>query len=139
MTAARLWRCPPCGRAFKNKNQAHSCVRYSVGDHFAGKPPVVKNIFDRLQAELEAVGPVRITAVKTSINIAGAANFAVLHVQQGGIKLEFTYDRPIESERIIRTQHPWESIFVHWVRLASPEDVDEQLIEWLRHSYNLKS
>ncbi len=53
-----LWRCPNCGREFARSGQSHSCVKYSVEDHFRGKPAELKKMFDLLVRELELSGPV---------------------------------------------------------------------------------
>ena len=33
-----LWRCPECGHTFVTRNLWHSCGRYTLDPHFAGKP-----------------------------------------------------------------------------------------------------
>ena len=34
----RLWRCPRCSRPFASQPPTHACGRWTVADHFAGKP-----------------------------------------------------------------------------------------------------
>ena len=44
-----LWRCLRCGREFAHGNQAHSCGPLRpIEDHFAGKHPQVREVFDLL-------------------------------------------------------------------------------------------
>lgn len=38
MAVKSLWTCPKCGRQFTNRNQSHSCGRYTVEDFLKGKP-----------------------------------------------------------------------------------------------------
>lgn len=37
MTTRDLWICPQCGRQFTNRNQSHSCARYTVEEGPPGK------------------------------------------------------------------------------------------------------
>ena len=55
---APLWICGQCGRAFANRNQSHACGRWTLDRHFAGKPAVVREIYDRFLVMLEGFGPV---------------------------------------------------------------------------------
>ena len=62
-----LWRCPRCGHEFVTRNMAHSCGRYSIAQHFAGKPESTRRLFDELVALVEKVGPATCYAQKTRI------------------------------------------------------------------------
>lgn len=53
-----MWHCEKCGRDFANRNQAHSCGKYSLDEHFAGKSPAVRELFDEVVKAIESVGPV---------------------------------------------------------------------------------
>jgi hypothetical protein len=58
-----LWICPNCGRQFVSLNRNHSCGRYRLEDHFIGKEPFVRELYD----PLEMFGPVKAFPVKTRI------------------------------------------------------------------------
>ncbi len=133
------WKCPKCGREFRNKNQWHSCVKVSVEDHLEGKPEIIREIFDKLVVKLREFGPVRIDAVKTSVNLAGRSHFGAVQIQNSCIKLGFLLDRPVEDERIILTQKIAEAFYRHVVRLCKLEEIDAQLLSWLNRAYQLRS
>jgi hypothetical protein len=57
-----LWRCPKCGHRFVTKNLWHSCARYRLSDHFRGKPPAIRQTFDRYVELAKACGPVTVYA-----------------------------------------------------------------------------
>src|SRR5438034_280358 len=46
----RLWKCPKCGHRFVTANLSHSCGRYRLAAHFAGKSGAVRAAFSRLVA-----------------------------------------------------------------------------------------
>ena len=68
--ASKLWTCTNCGRKFAKKNQWHSCQARGVDDHFRGKPPQLKETFELLLTRMREFGPLRVDAVKSSINFA---------------------------------------------------------------------
>ena len=132
-----LWRCPDCGREFKNRNQAHSCVSYSLDYHFENKPPVIKDIFNALVSGIRRYGPVRIDVVKTAINLAASSHFAMAYPMKSGIKLEFRYDGALEDPRIVRSQVISEGNYIHWVKVCTAEEIDRQLLSWLKRAYEM--
>jgi len=63
-----LWTCPRCGRAFVARNQTHTCRPLgSLDEHFAGKPPKIRAIFDAVVAAAERAGPVTVLSERTRI------------------------------------------------------------------------
>lgn len=134
-----LWACPQCGRQFAKRNQWHSCLAYDVDDHFAGKDPRLREIFDLLVAEMEQFGPLRIDAIKRNINLIARHHLGGVEVQQKALRLGFLHDEPLESERIVRVTRLGPHRVGHTVKLHSPDDVDDELLGWLRKAYELQS
>lgn len=132
-----FWRCTKCGRRFAKRNQWHSCVSHSIKNHFRGKPEYLRRIFDRLVARLRRLGAVRVDAVKSSINLASKSHFGAVRVLKNSLNLGFLLDRKVESQRILRTEKVGERRFGHSVKLSRLEDVDEQLMEWMKEAYSL--
>ena len=64
-----LWSCPVCGRRFVEANQAHSCRVHEFDDHFRGRDPRLRSIFESLRRSLERTGPLRLDAVESTINL----------------------------------------------------------------------
>jgi hypothetical protein len=54
----------------------HSCTRYRVDDHFTGKDPIVRKLFDRYLALVRRCGPVTVYAQKTRIVFQNRVRFA---------------------------------------------------------------
>ena len=135
--APSFWRCSECEREFRLENQWHSCVRRSVEDHFEGKPEEVRRTFVRLVGELERLGPIRVDAVKSGINIAGRAHFAGARPQKDGLRVGFLLGRRLEHPRVLRAEWVGGRVYAHSVKLAREEDLDE-LLGWLAEAYELK-
>lgn len=134
-----LWTCPDCGRKFAKRNQWHSCRVRSVDDHLEGKNPQLRRTYDVLIANLEGFGPFRVDAVQTSINFISKHHFGGIVVQNSALRVGFMAGREIESARIVRVQRLGPNRVGHSVRLRSPDDIDEELLDWLREAYILQS
>jgi len=77
MTPKRsLWVCPNCGRQFVSVNRNHSCGRYRLEEHFVGKEPIVRELYDSLFETLKQFGPVKAFPVKTRIVFQAEVQFA---------------------------------------------------------------
>lgn len=138
MTGAALWRCPSCGREFRSRNQWHSCVSRTIESHFEGKPDGLGRVFDYLLDELRRLGPIRVDAVKTSINLAGRAHFAGVRALRDSLSVGFVLGRKLDDPRIVRTERLSPTLHGHTVKVKSREDVDEQLLGWLAEAYELR-
>ena len=136
--AGKLWKCVKCGRGFAKPNQWHSCDARSVDQHFRGKNPKLKQIYERLFTWLEELGPLRVDAVKTSINLASKYHFGGIRVRKNYLRLGFLSDEMIQDPRIVRTERIGPKRIGHSVILRGPEDVDDQVMSWLKRAYTLQ-
>jgi hypothetical protein len=104
---------------------------------FTRRDDVVRSIYDRLLEALHAIGPFQEEPKKTSIHLVHAVGFAGIHPRKSYLLLNLRTDHPIESQRITKTEQVSKSRFHNEVKLASPSDVDEELLGWLKDAYRL--
>ena len=97
MKSDPLWTCPKCGHAFVSRNLWHSCARYDLDDHFRGRPPGVRRLFDRFRAMVEACGPVTMYAQKTRIVFMVRVRFASVTVRARSIRVGFWLPRLLDD------------------------------------------
>jgi hypothetical protein len=71
-----LWVCPRCGHQLAGRNMWHSCGNYDLEHHFEKRPPLVRDLFDRLRAVIEEIGPVTVEPQKTRIVFLVRVRFA---------------------------------------------------------------
>ena len=133
-----FWICPECGRQFAKRNQWHSCYLTAVEDHFAGKDTARRETYDLIIAGLQEIGPFRIDAVKGSINLINRYHFSSVTVQKNSLRLEFISEIEIQSPRIIRTERLGPNRVGLSVKLNTPDDVDDELLNWLHKAYFLQ-
>jgi len=110
---------------------------YQIDDQFTGKDPIVRSIYNRLLAALQEMGPVREEPKKTSIHLANKSGFAGVHTRRSYLILNIRTDHAIDSPRIVKSEQVSKSRFHQEVRLECPEQVDVELVDWLRAAYAL--
>ena len=109
----------------------------SVATLFEGKMPVTQAIYDRLITELQRFGAFKIEAKKTSIHLVRKTGFAGVHPQKAAIHLNLRLSNPIEHARITKTEQVSKNRWHLNVKLNTPEDVNAELLNWLKDAYEL--
>jgi len=135
MSNLDLWTCPHCGRQFTNRNQSHSCARYTVESRLESTSPQVASLYAHFVELVNNCGEVIIEATKTSITFKSPGLFAVVHFQKMGLQVSFWLPRRIENSRILRIYANSAQEYAHHLKLDSLEDFDEQLQNWLCEAY----
>ena len=133
------WICPTCNKKFRNKNQEHSCARVPIDDHFSGKPSNIRMIYDRLMQEVHRFGEVTVNSVKTSIQIKAGATFLSVRPKRDRVEIEFQLGREISTFPITRSFRISKNRVLHSATLESYDQVNQELVRWLRESYELVS
>ena len=112
---------------------------FTIDSHFAGKDPVVRKTYGQLLKVIQRFGPIVEEPKKTSIHIVNRTALAGVATRKGHLVLTIKSDRELASARIHKSQQTSASRFHHEVKLASPADVDEELIGWLKAAYLLSA
>ena len=133
------WTCPTCNKKFRNKNQEHSCARVPIDDHFSGKPGNIRMIYDRLMQEVHRFGEVTVNPVKTSIQIKTGATFLSVKPKRDRVEIEFQLGREISTFPITRSFRVSKNRVLHCATLESYDQVNQEIVQWLRESYELVS
>jgi len=129
-----LWTCPRCGRRFKNRNQAHSCGRFTVEQLLDGKPQEVVELYERLTEIIRRCGEVIVSPTKTRILFKVRTVFAAVAVTRNWLDLVFVLGRRLNNRRIKKAQEEYPGT-VHSLRLERPADLDGDLASWLQEAY----
>ena len=133
------WTCPDCKRIFKNTKQGHSCVVKSLNEHFLNKEPGVRATYDRLESTLKAFGDFQVSPVINAILFSSESTFLVVKPKNKWLDLEFVLDYEANEFPIHKTVRVSKTRFAHFVRIQRPEEVDKQLIEWIKKAYVLNA
>ncbi|HSL30816.1 MAG TPA: DUF5655 domain-containing protein [Anaerolineales bacterium] len=136
-TRRSLWTCPDCGRTFVSVNRNHSCGRYSLEDHFAGKEPIVRVSYERLLETMEEFGPVGVFPVKTRIIFQAEVQFATAMPRKRWLDGYLWLRRQAAHPRIRKVEMGVFRDYGHVFRLTHPEDLDDELADLLQEAYML--
>jgi hypothetical protein len=131
------WRCPRCGRRFAHEDQFHSHDTVDVDAHFAGRPARVRASFDRLVEALPS--GVSVEPLRSVIVLSAHATFSFITVQSKRLLVGIFLDRRLESPRIVKVDVVTPRKIANTVDVRSPDDVDDELRQWLRDAYGLRA
>jgi Domain of unknown function (DUF5655) len=132
-----LWRCAKCGRRFANRNQSHACGRHNLDDHFEGKPPEIRALFDTVVAAIRKIGPVRIIPEKTRIAFQVRMSFAQITPKTKWLDGHVVLARRSDDPRFRTVQTISRRNHVHTFRLTSPSEIDAEFRTWLTEAYQV--
>ena len=130
-----LWRCAACGREFANRNQSHACATHTLEEHFAGRDPSIRQVFDAFVAALETIGPFRILPEKTRIAFQVRMSFAQLTPRRQFVDGHLVLAQREESPLFRRIDTISKRNHVHHFRLHDAGDVTPELLAFLRDAY----
>ena len=127
---------PCCQREFEMKT---SGIGISVGSHFEGKDPVVRSLYTRILDAIRAIGPVIEDPKKTSIHLVNRTALAGIATRKTYLILTLKSDRALTAPRIHKSEQVSAKRFHHEIKVASYDDVDSELIDWLEAAYALSA
>ncbi len=110
-----------------------------IDAHFHGKGAELRSLFDVLIRRLQASGPLRIDAVKTSINLISRHHFGGVQVRQDHLRVGFLARELIRSPRIVHSQAIGPNRVGHSVIVRATKDIDPELLGWLADAQALQS
>jgi hypothetical protein len=103
------------------------------------KSPANRALYDFLLERVKSLGPVVEENKKTSAHIvAGKGAFLGVHPRSDGLLVNIVLDRELGGERVAKREQVSKSRYHNEVRIFSPQDIDEELMGWIRDAYQLK-
>lgn len=82
--------------------------------------------------------PVRFDAISFAINMSARAQFGMIFILKDKIKVEFKLPDRITHPRIYKAAK-MNGTIVHVVMIETQEEIDKQLLDWLKQAYLYKS
>src|SRR5574341_1177189 len=100
-------------------------AKFTVDQHFKGKDPVVKAIYDRVLAEARKFGPVVEEPKKTSIHLVNMSAFAGVTARRNALILTIKSSSPIRDKRITKTEKVY--VIVGGLRFYERKEIKDVL------------
>jgi len=132
-----LWKCPRCGHRFVTKNLWHSCGRYRLADHFAGKDPILRSVYRRWVAAARGCGRITVYAQKTRIVFQRRVRFGGAVVRKRSIEGALWLRRRIDHPTLLRVESFGALGWGHTFHLKHPDDIDAKLETLMAEAYEV--
>jgi Domain of unknown function (DUF5655) len=134
-----LWKCPSCGEEFVTRNMAHSCGHHAIEDHFRGKDPHVRELFDALLRATQSLGPVHAYAQKSRIVFQTRGRFVAITPRKHHLAGHLWLKRRRQHPLVYRVESLLDRDYVHNFRLTSTNQIDSSFRELLQEAYAVGS
>jgi len=108
-----------------------------LAKHFENRLPSVRATYDEVLAAARGFGAVREEPKKTSIHLVNRSAFAGVVTRRDSLILTVKAETDIASERVIKREQASRNRWHLEIRLSSPDEVDPEVRDWLRRSYEL--
>jgi hypothetical protein len=132
-----LWKCGKCGRVFASRKQSHFCSSYTLRAHLAGKRTHAIAVFREFARLVRRCGRVRVVPEKTRIAFQVRMSFAAVSLRRDGIAGHVVLARRLENPRFTKIETISPRNHVHSFRIHSPEELDGEVLAWLRKAYRV--
>jgi hypothetical protein len=134
-----MWKCNSCHREFAKKNQSHSCKTYPLDEHFKNKENQ-RALFNAYIAYIRKnIGEFKIEALPCCIHLVSTYTFGAVWILKDKIRIDFMTPEKIASKRISRVEQPSANRYVHFIEIEKMEELNEELLNWLKQAYFLKT
>jgi len=133
-----MWTCGKCGQRFVNKNQSHSCGKFSVERFLEGKSGYAIGLFRYFLTEYRKIGPFDLHPVKTRIALVSQMRFcAVNKIGLDHIDIHLVLTEQYSSDCFRKTDNLGNRFFVHHLRIHSKSDVTSEVRKYMRLAYRV--
>jgi len=82
-------------------------------------------------------GDFKIEPVKDAIILRKSAAFITVRIQKNCLDISFKLDEHIEEFPVYKSLQISKRRWFHALKIESPDEIDTQLVQWLRRSYEL--
>lgn len=120
-------------------DNGHGSDTRTIKPHFDGKSEIVRKIYDRLFTEVSRFGKFVEDPKKTSIHWNRRTAFAGIATRKERLILTVKASEDKASPRIRKHERASANRWHLEVALASPQEVDHELLAWLKEAYELSA
>jgi hypothetical protein len=104
-----------------------------------GKQENVKITFEKILTYLEGFDGIKINSVKNAILFTASSHFLAVKPKKAWLDIEFVLNEKLEGFPIHKTVQATKKKWAHFMRLQSPDEVDEQLMDWIRCAFEVSN
>ena len=134
-----MWTCPKCKQEFVARNAVHSCNDRSLDDFLEGKSEKTVMLFNILVDRYLSMGDIKLHPAKWRIAFASRIRFAYIHrLGKNYVDLVIQLDRVADDNLCFYkiAGPPGSDIYNHYFRMEEPEDLNDEVIRYMREAYD---
>jgi len=109
----------------------------SIEQHFEGRAPVVRAIYDAVIRVAKKLGPIVEDPKKTSIHLNRRTAFAGVATRKDAVVLTIKAPADIKSARVYKREQTSANRWHVEVKLDDPKQVDAELTSWLKQAFEI--
>lgn len=134
-----MWTCKKCGRIFEKIDQPHSCNKVPLEKHFKNKE-IAKELFDFLIKQINSkIGKCKIISLPCCIHLYGQYDFLAALPKKASLEVRIGLNRKLNSPKLTQAVPTSAKNFKNCFVISSLNDVDNEMMEWIKESYFLKN
>ncbi|HMG14460.1 MAG TPA: DUF5655 domain-containing protein [Saprospiraceae bacterium] len=134
-----MWVCPKCNHKFYNENQSHSCVNYTVDDFLKNKSAKSIELFQAFLNAYTKIGHYELHPVKTRVALLTLMRFCSINkIGQDYIDGHLVLVEPYpDTLCFYKIDNLANRFYVHHFRIMSIDDINEELIVYMKKAYDV--
>lgn len=133
-----MWICSTCHRQFRNTNQSHTCVLVDKETFFLNRPPHFRDLYEIIKNYVLTLGVFREEAVLPDVIFYKTkSTFLAIKVKKNWLDIEFFLDHLDDIPPVKKYLQTSKRRYAHLVSIDGKEDINQQLLDWIKASYEL--
>lgn len=132
-----MWECPECKRRFGRTKQGHECApAMDLEEYFETGPDFERPVFEAVRSVLTGQDPeIWFEPVSVGIFFKRRTSFVQLRTMTKWVAVCFNLDRKLTSNRLSRKVVEHSGRYYHVINVKEPDQIDDELSEWLVESW----
>lgn len=111
----------------------------TIAQHFAGRAPAVRAIYDELIKAARSLGPFEQDPKKTSIHLNRKSAFAGVATRKDALILTLKSGTDLKDPRVVKREQVSAGRWHIELKLERPIDIDGKVKRWLSAAYDLSA
>ena len=104
---------------------------------FSTAGPASRQLYQDLLTALKPLGPFREEVKKTSVHLVRNTAFVGVHPRKNHLLLTVKASEPSWNQRILKAEQISRNRWHLEMKLQSVQEIDEELLKWVRQAYEL--
>lgn len=133
------WTCSTCKRTFSRNKQSHSCEIHDINSIFHDKPPEIFNLYKTLVSRVQELGSMEVHVATWNITLRSQSTFMSIFPEKKDLALAIIRDEPLDDFPVYQSYQSSKKRWSNHIKIEKEEEIDTQLLGWIKDAYDLCS